>query len=167
MGSRANDVVEGYATLASSLLDRWSTYASKVASKVDAGTYDAPSAAADLGACASLATESSLLWAAEALDAMAILTGREGEPNVVTSQLFRAPVGAALKLTEPLIRVGSLEELPASVVTIQPAQLGPKEIEFTLCADATGYRGGTYVGIVQASTGAPAPVRVNVWITVP
>lgn len=170
MGSMT-EVVKGYTTLASSLLERWSTHASAVASKVDAGTYDAASAAADLGTWAALATESGVLLASEALDAAAILAGVEGEPNLVSSQPFYAPAGAALKLAGPLSTGDGEDELPAGVVTIQPAQLGPTDTRFTLTADATGHRGATYVGIVQAftSTAAAAAVAVpvNVWITVP
>ena len=60
-----------------------------------------------------------------------------------------------------------LDELPASIVSIQPAQLRPGETEFTLLADATGYRGATYVGEVQAVTDGAVTTPVHVWITVP
>jgi hypothetical protein len=167
VGSPANDVVRSYFTLASSLLDRWSAHASKVATKLDAGDYDADSAAADLAACASLATEGGFLLASETLDAVAVLAGRGYDRNVVLSQPFQAPPGARLKLAGPLVKGPGFDELPVGVLLIQPFKLAPAETEFALRADATGHRGGTYVGKVQASTGAAAPVNVTVWITVP
>jgi hypothetical protein len=171
MGSRVGDVVQSYATLTSSLLERWSAHASEVASRVDAPDYDAESAAADLAACASLATESGFRLAAEALEAIATLTGCEDDQNIVTSQPFNAPAGATLKLAGPLVEAPGLDELPASVVTIQPPRLAPTQTEFTLRANAAGHRGATYVGTVQASANlanaAAGPVEVTVWITVP
>jgi len=172
MESRVGDVVQGYATLASSLLERWSTHASEVASRVEAPDYDADSAAADLAACASLATESGLRLAAEAFDALATLGCFQGDRNIVTSQPFEAPAGAMLKLAGPLVDSLGLDALPVNVVSIQPPQLAPAQTEFTLRADATGHRGATYLGTVQATTDATlaagaALVEVTVWITVP
>jgi len=172
--------VQGYTTLASSLLERWSAHASAVAANVEAPDYDAERAAADLAACASLATESWLLLAAKMLDPCGVLGGGEGDPNIVNSQPFKAPAGATLKLAGPLVESPGGDELPVSVVSIKPPQLSPSEDEFTLRADATGHRGATYVGMVEASTGAAsalaaagaagaagAAVQVTVWITVP
>jgi hypothetical protein len=172
MASRAGDAVQSYAKLTSSLLERWSAHASRVASNVEAPDYDAASAAADLIACASLATESGFLLAVQALEAVATLGGLQDGQNIVESPPFTAPNGAALKLAGPLVESPGLDELPVSVVSIQPPQLAPTESEFTLRANAAGHRGATYVGTVEASTGAAnvaaaAPVQVTVWITVP
>jgi hypothetical protein len=168
MGTRVGDVVQGYATLASSLLTRWSAHATEVASKVDAAEYDAACAAEDLTTCASLATEGGFLLAAEALEAVATLAGCGCEGNIETSQPFHAPAGAALTLTGPLVKGQGLASIPVSAVTIQPSQLAPTDTEFTLRVDTTGARGATYYGTVAAATvaGTP-PVTVWVWVTVP
>jgi len=174
MALRASDVVQGYTTLASSLLERWSSHASTVAANAEAPDYDAESAAADLAACASLATESGLLLVAKMLDPFGVLSVGGGQPNIVNSQPFEAPAGAMLKLTGPLVESLGGDELPVSIVSIQPPQLSPNADKFTLRADATGHRGATYVGTVAASTGAASTlaatgttVQVTVWITVP
>jgi hypothetical protein len=161
-----DDVVEGYTTLASSLLKRWSKLASNAATKLDAGDYDAADAAEDWAAGATLATEGGLRWAAETAEAFAGCVGLEAGPNVVSSLTFRAPAGAKLELYGPLVKGAKLDELPTRVVRIEPAQLGPTETEFKLQADASGYRGATYVGAVKASTDAGSKL-VPVWIVVP
>ncbi|HWW89720.1 MAG TPA: hypothetical protein VNY35_02940 [Solirubrobacteraceae bacterium] len=168
MSSRASDVMQGYATLASSLLGRWGAHASEVASKVDAPEYDAARAVEDVTACASLATEGGLLLAAEALEAFATLAGVACEGNIETSQRFHAPAGAALTLTGPLVKGPGLASIPASAITIKPSQLAPTDTEFTLLVDTTGRRGATYYGTVEASTAAGTPpVTIWVWVTIP
>jgi len=172
MESRAGEVMQSYARLASTLLERWGAHASDVASRVNAPDYDDADAGADLVACASLATESGFLLAAEALDAVATLGGFEGEQNIVDSPPFTAPAGAKLKLAGPLVEGGGLDKLPVNVVEIRPPQLAPSETKFTLHANATGHSGATYKGIVEASNdpaGAAqiAPEQVTIWITVP
>jgi hypothetical protein len=166
MSSPASDVVEGYTTLASSMLERWSALASRTASKVDAGAYDASSAAEDAAAGATLAAEGAELWAAWVCEAFAKLAGVEGEPNIAKSQPFHAPAGAALELAEPLVKGPGLAQLPISAITIEPTQLGSQDTVFTLRADGSGYRGGTYVGKVNAATDA-GTTTVTVWITIP
>jgi hypothetical protein len=162
------EVVEGYAKLASMLVERWSDQASKVASKLDEGTYDADSAAADLARAATLATESAVLLANEGLNAAAVLAGRRGQPYVIESRPFAIPrPGARLDLAEPLRNLNRSDELPTSSVSFKPSgTLGPKESEFRLSVQAAGRRGGTYTGEVTASDPqGVAPVRV--WITIP
>lgn len=167
MGTPLVDVVHGYAALASSLLERWSAHATAVASRIDAGTYDAESAAADLATSAALATESGFLLASEALDAAAILTGRQYEPHIVRSQTFSTSLaGGKLALAGPLTNGFGSDALPVSVVTVEPAQLGGNQTDFSLSADATGHRGATYVGVVEASRSGTVE-SVTVWIVVP
>jgi hypothetical protein len=161
-----SDVVQGYADLASSMVDRWSALASRAASELDAGTYDAGSWAEDVTEGATLAAEASLCWTAETIDAFAAFAGGEVRPNIVTSPKFRAPAGARLELEGMLQKGPELPTLPAEAVRIEPPQLGPTETEFTLRADATGHRGGTYVGRVKATKGEET-TRVIVWIAVP
>jgi hypothetical protein len=159
-----DDVVHGYATLASSMLERWNTLFSNAAAKVDAGEYDGASWASDLTAGATLATQGGLLWAAETVEAMANLC--EAGPSVAASGPFRAPAGATLELAGPLVKGEGLDQLPVDVVSVNPRQLGSNETEFTLRADATGYRGATYVGTVNATTDA-GTTAVIVWLVVP
>src|SRR5215207_9152600 len=166
MDSPLAHVVDGYNRLAASLLERWSAHASMVATKLDAGGYDADDAAADLAATASLATESGFLLASEALDAAAILTGRQDEPHIVDSEVFSTSLaGAKLRLAGPLVS-GHGSALPAAVVSVKPPELEPTEADFSLRADATGHRAGTYVGSVVASRG-DAVESVTVLIVVP
>jgi hypothetical protein len=163
-----NDAVQGYTTLASSLFERWSALATKTATKVDAGNYDAASWAEDVTAGVTLATEAGYLWVAEAFQAAATLAGVEGGGSIVTSQPFEAPAGASLELAGPLVKGPGLEQLPVSAVTIEPEHLGPDQTEFTLTVDATGYCGATYVGKVNAYTDPGTdPKAVWVWISVP
>jgi hypothetical protein len=166
VGSHASDIVQGYATLASSLLERWSSLASSAADKLDAGEYDFATAAEDLSAGASLATEGAAQWAAQTLKAATACTGFGAGSCVVKSEPFRAPAGATLRLAGPLTKGPRLDELPVGAVRIEPSQLGPTETEFTLTVDATGHRGATYVGKVEASTETGSSI-VTVWVTVP
>jgi hypothetical protein len=166
MDSRVSDLVQSYTRLASSLLERWSELASRTASKVDAGAYDASSAAEDVVAGSWLATEAAGLWAAQTLSAYATLAGYKPEPNIQTSEPFKAAKGAKLDLRGALVRGPGPDNLPPSAISIQPPQLGPDQTEFTLEVDATGYRGGTYVGVVNATTDAGTK-PLNVWISIP
>jgi hypothetical protein len=170
MAGRISDVVDGYAALASSMFERWSALASSTARRFDAGEYDAASATDDLAAGAALAAEGGALWVAESLEALAGLCGCDSScgAEIVTSQPFQAPYeGASLKLTGPLTRGPGLpDELPVSVVSIEPSRLRPTETEFRLRANATGHRGGTYVGRVLASIPGGSTL-VIVWIAVP
>lgn len=166
MGTQVGDIVEGYTTLASSLLERWSKLASKAATKANAGTYDAASAAEDLCAGATLATEGAAQWAAQCCKTLAIVTGQWGGAEKVESPQFSASPGAALTLAGPLVAGPDMDQLPVSAITIEPAQLRPQETAFVLRADATGHQGATYVGEVNATTDA-GTTPVTVWIVVP
>jgi hypothetical protein len=165
VASRVGDVVEGYAALASSLLDRWGTHSSKMAEKVS-GEYDAASAAEDLTTCATLATEGGLQLAAEAVGAFVTLTGIRSGQSTANSQTFHAPAGAALTLDEALINGPGHASIAPSAVTIEPAQLAPADTEFRISVDTTRCRGATYYGKVTATTAAGSE-DVWVWVTVP
>jgi hypothetical protein len=160
--------MDGYTTLASSLLERWNALASKMASKLDAGTYDAASAAEDMAAGTSLATEAAWLYASEWCKTLGAIIGQQRAAEVSESQAFTAPAGARLELTGPLVKgPGKLAQLPVSAVHIEPAQLAAGETAFKLRADASGYRGATYAGTVTATTDDGNTTAVTVWITVP
>ena len=168
MSSPLSDVVEGYTRLGSWLVERWAAQASKVAGKLDAGTYDAKSAADDMASTASLAAETGFLLVSEAFDAVAVLTGRQGLPHIVYSDWFDSSLpGATLSVAGALTDVLHSDALHPSVVAVEPSSLGPGETQFRLRADASGHRAGTYLGSVLASTPGAAAEPVEVWITVP
>ncbi len=165
MASPLADVMQGYMNLASWLVERWSGHASDVARKLDANSYDAKTASADLAKCAGLATESGFLIALEGLDALAICTGRQYQRYIVESpHPFSSPVrGATLTLAGPLTIGLGWGLLSAQV---RPTKLDPTANEFKLWADATGCRAGTYVGTVVVSSPPAADQQVPVWLTV-
>lgn len=166
---RVGDVVDSYAALTSSLLDRWGGHAQKMSANV-AGEYDATSAAEDFTTCATLATEGGLLLAAEAVEAFLTLTGMGtgtgfgGAPP--RSKSFQAPAGATLTITEALIKGPGLASIAPSEVAIEPAQLGATDTEFKISVNPANRRGGTYYGKVTASTAAGSE-DVWVWVIVP
>lgn len=166
MESPISNIFQSYTATATSMLEQWSALASKSASKMDAGAYDAASAAEDAIAGTTLAAEGAWLWTAWACEAFAKLYGLEAGPNIAESQPFPAAKGASLKLAGPLAKGPGLDRLPASAVTIEPEQLGPDEEQFVLRANGSGYRGATYVGLVEATTAAGTEV-VPVWVTIP
>jgi hypothetical protein len=166
MESPLANVVEGYATLGSLLVDRWREQAATVAKKLDDGTYDANGAVADMAKAAALVAESGFLLASEALDAAAILTGRQAGPHIVLSEQFTSPVpGAQLSVAAPLTNLHGSDSLSAIKILPKP-KLDPGITQFQLQADATGHRAGTYMGEVVAS-GAGPPLKAQVWIIVP
>src|SRR5688572_27014536 len=168
--STYTDIVQGYVDLASDLLERWTTQAGKVASKLDSRSYKPDTAMADLAATATLATETGFLFASEALEALAICTERERGPYYVDSDPFYSPApGATLQLEGPLVGLGAVpDQLPVSVIEILPSSaLGPNDTEFRLQANATGHQGITYAGRVTASWPGAADQKVPVWIVVP
>jgi hypothetical protein len=164
MESPLAQVLHGYAALASELIDRWQQQASKTAERLDAGTYDADAAVADLARCASLAAESGVLLASEAIDAVAILAaGRPGPHIVHAGPFFTSVPGAKLELAGPLTS-GFGHSL--GLVTLEPAQLAQGATEFRLRADATRRPAGTYTGEVEA-VGAGQAESLLVWVIVP
>lgn len=166
MDSPISNLVQSYTTLASSVIEKWTELASKAASKADAGAYDATSAAEDAAAGATLAAEAAGLWAEWAYESLTTLMGVEGGSYTSESEPFKAEEGSALKLAGPLARGPGGVTLPLNAVTINPEQLDSDDTEFTLRADGSGLRGGTYVGEVEATTDTGTS-RVAVWITIP
>jgi hypothetical protein len=161
-----SEVVQDYADLGRDLLDRWTDRVGKVAGKIDDGTYDADSAAADLAATVCLAAETGFELAAEVIDAIAILAGPY-QQGPVCSIVFHSPVaGAPLALTGPLVN-GFGDVLPVGSVTFQPAQPAAGDTAFRVCADALGRPAGAYRGTVEARPPGAAAQPVPVWIAVP
>jgi hypothetical protein len=162
-----SDQPNAYAALASTLLERWSANYNDAVSERKATSAQGPTdAVAELGAGAWLALQSGSLAALQALDSMAVLTGRQNEPYVVRSGPFSTSLaGAALTLDGPLANGLGSDALPAAAVSLEPSVLPPGETEFRLRADAAGRRGATYTGTVTAST-ARGEEHVVVWIVV-
>ena len=114
-------VINGYTDLATSLLDQWSEHMSTVSEHLEDPDYDADRAAIDLADCVTLAAETGLLLANEALDAIATLGMRRA--NLVDSDPFEAPPGASLALAGPLDR-GLEPKLTARVEPLPPGSAG-------------------------------------------
>jgi len=166
-GTPITEVIEDCTEFGTWLVQKWSARASSVASRLDAGNYDANSAAADFAATAALVAESWAEAAWEALDALAVLTGQEFEPEIIASDVFSSPMpGATLKLKGPLAGAFG-DELPTGVIEIVPTQLPASATQFRLRADATGRPGGSYLGWVVASKPGSADAEVRVLVTVP
>jgi hypothetical protein len=167
MGSPISQVAQGYARLASELVTRWGDQAAATATKVQAGNYRADDAVNDLATWAFIAGESAVLIVSEAVDAIAILSGRQGEPYTVDSDDYASPLpGATLRLAGALTE-GFGDSIPVSAVTILPSStLHPGETRFSLRADVTGRRAGIYRGQVQATDpgGATAGVEVKLQV---
>jgi hypothetical protein len=162
METPLGDVVDGCNKLGTWLVTEWSEQASEVAEKLDAGTYDADAAVADLASTATLAAESWFLLASEALAAVALLSRQE---RYVVEDTFDAPAGARLELAGPL-EAGFGELLPVTLLTLDPSQLAPTETAFALRADATSCGAGAYDGWVLAYTDGVPPVEVFVSLTI-
>ena len=158
MASQLADVAEGYAKLASTLAKEWGGHVSKVAEKLEAGSYSANEAVADLASTTLVVGKSWFLIASEALDAVAILTDSKDLP--AESSPFVSPLpGATLALTGPLVSAFGTDVLPVDRVTVIPSTLDPGQTEFFLRADATGYPGSVYEGEVAASVpGVPSAI---------
>jgi hypothetical protein len=157
METPLTDAVADYVKFASPLLKEWQEHATGVASKLDAGEYNADKLAADLAKCTKLAIETGVGAVMEVLDVMAILTGSQYE-RITDEHVFSTSLpGAALELAGPLISGSGLDQLSPDDIKILPSpQLGPGATEFRLRADVTGHRGGLYTGTVVASKlGAP------------
>jgi hypothetical protein len=156
MASPASQVVDGYAQLASELVERWSDHASTIAAKVKTGHYGIDDAVGDLATTTFIAGQSCFFVAAETLDAIAILSGTQREPPYVESRVYTSPLpGATLALTRALTS-GSGDTVPNAAVTLLPATLG-----------ATGCRGARYRGEVTATDDGSPPATIVVGISIP
>lgn len=162
MGS-LSEVVNGYASLASSILERWNDLAARAAAEVEDGEYGAACAAEDLATGAWLATVGGLEWAEQTCEALETLVGFEDGPASVTSQPFPAPAGANLEMG-PTFQIGpGLEYLLPADIRIEWLNDG----EFVLRADAAERRGGTYFGQVIVVTENAERIPQWVWISIP
>jgi hypothetical protein len=166
-GSRIGDALNSYNARVASVIERWSDHTAKFAGKLGDGALDAPAMTSELVSCATLATRSWLeLWE-EAMKAGTGFGSSQDPGETVTSKVFHAPAGAALKLAGPLQKGAGLGELAVGKVDLQPAHLAAGKTEFTLSVDPYGCRGATYVGTVEATTADGVVVPIVVWITVP
>jgi hypothetical protein len=156
-------VAKGYAEVASFLLERWSARDNDGPPGGSDARAENP---AEVAARVSLSTASGLL-ALQALDSLAIVTGRQHEAYIVESEWFSTSLeGATLTVSGPLVNALGSDALPVEAIRVEPPALDPSATEFRLRADASGRRGATYLGTVTASVpGATEPVTV--WIVVP
>jgi hypothetical protein len=159
------EVADGYAKLASSLVDKWSAHLALVASRLNDGNYDANSAAKDLAATVKLTGATGFLFASKTLDAVALLAPRG--PETAQSGSFNSPLpGAALSVTGPFTSLDGASTLAANMITIRPLQLDPGKTAFSLELNAKGCRAGAYRGQVTATPAAGQPQDRNVWIVI-
>jgi hypothetical protein len=176
-GPDVSAAVEGYLQLARWWLQAWGAHVAGVAARMEAGSYDSGTAAADLAECARLAGESWFLLVNETVDAAAVLSGGHREPHIVESIEFSAPVPAegtaapkpwSLALAGPLVATLGGTTIPTSAVSFDPAELGPTDARFALRVDATGHAGVAYVGTVAVVAADGAVLDpVQVWVAVP
>lgn len=167
MASKLSQVAEGYAVLVQTLADRWRARAETIAADVEDGGYGVEEARRDVAGCAFLVTESWFLVASEAVDAYAILTGRQHDPYDVDSEEFESALpGAALALEGPLSDGFKKDALPVDRVTLLPAQLEPGKRRFRLRVDAASCFGDTYTGRVIATAPGVDPQPIDVWIQI-
>jgi hypothetical protein len=162
--SRISDAVKGYRRLASELVTKWGELASDVAAKCDAEEYDSSAAMKAWARTTRLTAETGFLTWFEALDAIAILSGRQYSRYEAKDRFDSGLPGADLTVSTPL-RLG--QTYAVLVAEVVPAKLPDGETWFELHADGTGRPGGTYVGKVTASKPGAESRYVDVWLTVP
>jgi hypothetical protein len=108
METPLTDAVADYVKFASPLLKEWQEHATGVASKLDAGEYNADKLAADLAKCTKLAIETGVGAVMEVLDVMAILTGSQYE-RITDEHVFSTSLpGAALQLPRGGLYTGTV-----------------------------------------------------------
>jgi hypothetical protein len=152
MGTGFSEAVEGWVELGAWWLDSWGKHVSKIATKVDNGTYTAADATTDLVDCAYLAGETVLLIGNEVVDAAAVLSGKQDKPVVLESAEFATTLklGAErrLSLEGPLTNPLVTDQIPATAVTFLPNPLPANAPRFRLQVVATGFAGVAYIGTV-------------------
>jgi hypothetical protein len=165
MDQRLEDVVEDYSRLGMWLVEKWSAQARTVAARLDAGSYTADTLLKDLTAAGQLAIMSVFESNSVALDALAILTGRQGDRYLVTSTDFESPLPGARLVAGALTAINGIDELPAQAITFEPTELAVASTQFRFTVDATGRQGTLYRGEFQAVLGeqtSPVPVYIAV-----
>ena len=156
MGTGFGEAVEGWVQLGEWWLDSWSKHVSKIATKVDSGTYTASDATTDLVDCARLAGETVLLIGNEVVDSATVLTGKQDEPVILKTPEFATTLklGASrtLSLDGPLTNPLVPDQIPAAAVTFLPGNvLSANVTRFRLQVVATGFAGVAYIGTVGVS----------------
>jgi hypothetical protein len=151
-------VTAGYVQLAQELVGTWEAHGMEVAARLDRGHYDANELTADLAQTARLSARTAFLLAAEAIEAISILTNPALSENIVVSDEYHSALdGAAVTLTRLLWLDGDDPTKSASrplgaevLLPPGPAVVGAGTT-FRLQADATGYAHGLYLGEVTIS----------------
>ena len=165
MGATAQ-VAQGYARLASELVTKWGDHADAIATKVRAGNYGADDAVSDLTKWGAIAAESYYLVVNEAVEAIAICSGSQGEPYDIESDPYDSPLpGATLQLVDPLTEPFG-DVIPVSAVTVAPTPLAQGATQFRFRTNATGRPGTLYRGVVRASDAAGATADIPVRLVV-
>jgi hypothetical protein len=109
-----------------------------------------------------------VLVANEALDAVALITGQQDKPHVVSSDTFSTTIGLSdarrLDLMGSLKGMNGKYTLPISAVQVSPPLLAPKATDFQLRVDGTDQPGVTYFGFVQVRSTATMQVLDTVTV---
>jgi hypothetical protein len=138
-----------------------------VATRIDAGTFDANAATGALARCWALALRAWLDGVLELYDAIALLTMPLQTQRVMTSMPFRTADASGVR---HLSLAGDLTgafgaTLPAHRVTVLPSPtLAPGQDEFRLETVVRRQRAGAYAGAIRVTSaalvGPPADVPV-------
>jgi hypothetical protein len=170
MGTGFGEAVEGWVQLGEWWLDSWSKHVSKIATKIDSGTYTASDATTDLVDCAYLAGETVLLIGNEMVDAATVLTGKQDKPVILTTPEFATThkLGSSRTLsldgalTNPLVP----DQIPAAAVRFLPGSLAANVTRFRLEVVATGFAGVGYIGTVSVCDTATMALIETVTVVV-
>ena len=152
------EAVEGITDLGFWLTGQLGGHARTVAERLGGGTYTPDLMAADAARSVALGAAAWLRIVNEVVDA-AVIVARAPKPNTPVVELslpapFEAP--CTLRLEGPLkSRFDPPDIIPQTSVTLDPARLGPKQVEFKVVVDATRRRGVSYFGRVTATPDDP------------
>ena len=166
--NRFGEAYEGYAVLATQLLESWTPFVSDVSAKVGDGTYDAGDAADDFPTFAKLVADSLMAIGSEAIDALAILTS-DFDEETTTGGYGTDPAKAGTTRTLTVkddLKSVSGQVLPKQKVTVKPATLAPTNTQFEIDVDGDGLKARTYDGYVVATDGAGNAEEIFVSVTI-
>jgi hypothetical protein len=152
------EAVEGITDLGFWLAGQLGGHARTVAERLGGGTYTPDLMAADAARSVALGAAAWLRIVNEVVDA-AVIVARAPKPNRPAVELsLPAPfeVPCTLRLDGPLqSRFDPPDVIPETSVTLDPARLGPKQVEFKVVVDATRRPGVSYFGRVIATPDDP------------
>ncbi|MDQ2648443.1 MAG: hypothetical protein M3Z03_02680 [Actinomycetota bacterium] len=164
--SRTGEALEGWGQAAQELVAEWTSYASKLTTKTESGSYAAEDGSADFATGLQLVVSSFMKLGVEALDSISILT-EEVDPDEDSGVFLTSPSGQVRTLAIPndLVSVTGTT-LPAAKVTLHPATLKAGEQVFRLEVATKGVKARIYDGevVATATDGSTETIAVKVTI---